>query len=76
MDPLTATLVPLQVAPSGNGVVISWPASATNVVLETTTNLASGNWTRLANGVTTVNANIVLTNNLSGGSAFYRLFGQ
>ena len=76
-DPVAfITLVPLQIAPSGNGVVISWPASATNVVLETTTNLASGNWTRLTNGVTTVNANFVLTNNLSSGSAFYRLFGQ
>jgi hypothetical protein len=76
-DPVTfITLVPLQIALSSNHAVISWPSSATNIDLETTTNLSAGNWTRLTNGITLVNANFVLTNNLGGGSAFYRLFGQ
>jgi hypothetical protein len=76
-DPVTfITLVPLQIALSSNYAVISWPSSATNIVLETTTNLSVGNWTRLTNGITLVNTNFVLTNNLGGGSAFYRLFGQ
>jgi hypothetical protein len=76
-DPVTfVTLVPLQIALSGNHAVISWPSSATNIDLETTTNLSAGNWTRLTNGITLVNTNFVLTNNLGGGSAFYRLFGQ
>jgi hypothetical protein len=76
-DPVTfITLVPLQITQSGSQAIISWPSSATNVVLETTTNLSSGNWTRLTNGVTMVNTNFVLTNNLGGGSAFYRLSGQ
>jgi hypothetical protein len=76
-DPVTfITLVPLQIVLSGNHAIISWPSSATNIVLETATNLSAGNWTRLTNGVTLVNTNFVLTNNLGGGSAFYRLFGQ
>ncbi len=76
-DPVAfITLVPLQIARSGNQTVISWPASATNVVLEISTNLSSGNWSLLTNGVTMVNANFVLTNNLNRGSAFYRLVAQ
>ncbi|MGH7992715.1 MAG: hypothetical protein ACREDQ_04305, partial [Limisphaerales bacterium] len=69
-------LVPLQIALAGGKAVLSWPSSATTVVLETTTNLSSGNWTMLTNGVALVSTNFVLTNNPSGRSAFYRLFGQ
>ncbi len=76
-DPVTfITLVPLQIARSGNKTLVSWPSSATNVVLETTTNLSLGNWTMLTNGVAVVGNNFVLTNNAGSGSAFYRLFGQ
>jgi len=70
------TLVPLQIALSGNLALVSWPSSATNVVLETTTNLVTGNWTVLTNGVVVVGSNFVLTNNANGRSAFYRLSGQ
>ncbi len=76
-DPVAfVTLVPLQIALLGGKAVLAWPSSATNVVLETTTNLSSGNWTMLTNGVALVSTNFVLTNSLSGRSAFYRLFGR
>jgi hypothetical protein len=76
-DPVTfVTLVPLQITLSGGKAVLAWPSSATNAVLETTTNLSSGNWTMLTNGVALVSTNFVLTNSLSGRRAFYRLFGQ
>lgn len=40
----------LGIAPYGNQSVLFWPASATNVVLQTTTNLVSPNWVTASNG--------------------------
>ncbi|HKW28348.1 MAG TPA: kelch repeat-containing protein [Verrucomicrobiae bacterium] len=76
-DPVAfVTLVPLQIALSGGKAVLTWPSSATNAVLETTTNLSSGSWTMLTNGVALVSTNFVLTNSLNSRSAFYRLSGR
>lgn len=76
-DPVAfTTLVPLRLVRSGGKAVVSWPASVTNVVLETTANLSSGNWTMLTTGVAIVGNNFVLTNNVGSGSAFYRLSGE
>jgi hypothetical protein len=55
-------------------VVLSWPASASGFVLETTSNLTSGaSWVPLTNGISTVNDRFVLTNNITASPAFYRL---
>jgi hypothetical protein len=40
----------LGIASYGNQSVLFWPASATNVVLQTTTNLSSPNWVTVSNG--------------------------
>ena len=56
----------------GNQTALYWLASATNVVLQTTTNLSSPNWTTVSNG--TPIAGVILTNNSP--SAFFRLQSQ
>ncbi|HXR08853.1 MAG TPA: choice-of-anchor tandem repeat GloVer-containing protein [Candidatus Acidoferrum sp.] len=40
----------LGIAESGNQSVLYWPSSAANFVLQTTTNVASGNWANVTNG--------------------------
>ena len=42
---------PLNISVSGNQVSVYWPASATNYVLQTSTNLSSVNWTTVSNGL-------------------------
>ena len=49
--------------------VIVWPASATNYVLQMTTNLASGNWVTVTNGIPFIGLQV--TN--APGTAFFRL---
>jgi len=49
--------------------VVVWPASATNVVLQMTTNLASGNWVTVTNGIPF--SGVQITN--ASGNAFFRL---
>jgi hypothetical protein len=49
--------------------VVVWPASATNYVLQMTTNLTSGNWVTVTNGIL-FNA-VQITN--APGTAFFRL---
>ena len=63
----------LSVASVGNQVILFWPVLATNYVLQTTANLATGPWVPATNGVATVGDQYVLTNNASGAAAFYRL---
>ena len=62
----------LQILLSANEVVLSWPSSATNFVLETSGRL-SGPWGPLTNGLTTNAESLVLTNRLETPAAFYRL---
>ncbi len=68
----------LQIASAANNqITLSWPTWAYSFGLETSSTVASGAiWTPLTNGVMTLGSNFVLTNNLSGTSAFYRLHGQ
>ncbi len=68
----------LQIASAANNqITLSWPTWAYSFGLETSSTVASGAiWTPLTNGVMTLGGNFVLTNNLSGTDAFYRLHGQ
>ena len=53
--------------------VVSWPSSATNYSLQTSTNLSSGSWSNVTSGITTVGTNDVHTNNVNGKASFFRL---
>lgn len=61
---------------SGSDVTISWPASASAYVLQTTTDLAAGNWSDITSGITTVGANNVFTAATGGQAALFRLQQQ
>jgi sugar lactone lactonase YvrE len=64
----------LQILLANHRAVITWPASATNFVLETSLTLtANASWTALTNGVTTNLDRLVWTNNSTAQAAFYRL---
>jgi len=66
--------VVLQISATNGLVVLTWPASATNFVLETSpTIVSSAAWTPLTNGISTVNNNLSLTLPANGGAAFFRL---
>lgn len=62
----------LSVASSGNQTALYWPASASNYVLQITTNLASTNWVTVTNGSPIIG--VTVTNNLP--AAFFRLEPQ
>ena len=67
----------LQAQVSGKNFILSWPASASGYVLETTTNLtATNSWTAVTNTPATVNQQSVVTNQISGAARFYRLKQQ
>jgi len=64
----------LEIFLSVDQVVLSWPAWATNYVLETSADLtAAAAWFPFTNGTVIVNDKFVFTNSLSASSAFYRL---
>lgn len=63
---------PLTIVQVGNQSAVFWPATPWNFVLQTTTNLASSNWTTVTDG--TLNICITVTN--SSPAAFYRLQRQ
>lgn len=64
----------LEIARSGTQVLLSWPASAGNFVLETSLLLGSGNtWAPVSVGVTTNGNKLTATVESSGRSAYYRL---
>ncbi len=69
------TLPPLlQAQAAGNNFVLTWPVSAQNFNLQTTTNLANPNsWMTLTNVPAIVNLQNVVTNPVSDGARFYRL---
>jgi formylglycine-generating enzyme required for sulfatase activity len=46
-----AQLTNLGIAPAGNQTVLFWPATLTNCILQSTTNLASPNWVTVSNAV-------------------------
>jgi hypothetical protein len=64
----------LQAQVSGGNLIITWPMSAQNFSLQTTTNLADPNsWTTLTNVPAIVNLQNAITNPVTGGQGFYRL---
>jgi hypothetical protein len=65
----------LEIERVGASVVLRWPATATNLFLESATNLATGAvWTAVTNIPSVQGANFVLTNDAVG-ARFYRLRG-
>ena len=59
---------------SGNNCVLSWPLSAADYVLQTSTNLTDTNsWTAITNVPAIVNLQNAVTNSASAGAKFYRL---
>jgi hypothetical protein len=62
----------LSIAVTGNQSVLYWSASATNYVLQTTTNLSSSNWVTVSNGLPIIG--VALTNVSS--ASFFRLQQQ
>jgi hypothetical protein len=64
----------LQAQASGNNCVLSWPLSAADYALQTSTNLTDTNsWTAIPNVPAIVNLQNTVTNPISGGAQFYRL---
>ena len=59
----------LNILLEGNQSVLFWPSSATNYVLQSTTNLASANWVAVSNAVPVIA--VTVTNQMLG--QFYRL---
>jgi uncharacterized repeat protein (TIGR03803 family) len=73
---LTLPTPALVIAATGNQVVISWPVSPTNYVLQSTGGLFSGSWSNITDGIATSGNNCVLTNVMSSQAAFFRLLQQ
>jgi pimeloyl-ACP methyl ester carboxylesterase len=64
----------LQAQVFGSSFVLSWPVSAQNFSLQTTTNLVDPNsWTAVADTPAIVNLQCLVTNQISGAARFYRL---
>jgi hypothetical protein len=64
----------LQAQAAGNNFVLSWPLSAADYILQTSTNLTDTNsWTTVTNVPAIVNLQNTITNPISGGAQFYRL---
>ena len=67
----------LQILLGANQVVLSWPVTASNYVLETSHTLGSAaSWMALSNGVAVAGDNYFLTNDVGPGPVFFRLRGQ
>jgi hypothetical protein len=66
----------LRIISLNNKAVISWPSSAVNAVLETTTNLVAGTWVPDTDTVNIVGGSFVVTNTANIDHAFFRLHGH
>jgi uncharacterized repeat protein (TIGR03803 family) len=73
---LTLPVPSLGISATGDQVVISWPASVPNYVLQTASDLSSGSWSNITSGIATVGTNYVFTNDATGQTAFFRLQQQ
>jgi sugar lactone lactonase YvrE len=72
--PTSTPLPTLQILLSANQIVLSWPAAASNSVLETARTLDPGaSWTALTSGVVISGDSLFRTNDVSAGTAFFRL---
>ncbi len=63
----------LSIVLSDNQVVLSWPATVTNYVLQTATNLPATAWNPVSNTVAVVNGYATVTNSISQPQQFYQL---
>jgi len=63
----------LQASLVGGKVVVSWPAAASNYVLEAKGPLSSGTWTQITSGIVLTGGSFYKTNTAGGASTFYRL---
>jgi hypothetical protein len=61
------------IKPSGGAVRLSWPATGTNFLLEAREDLRAGNWAEVSEPPIVDKDECVVTNEMSGSSAFYRL---
>jgi DNA-binding beta-propeller fold protein YncE len=65
---------PLQLVRSGQTIVLSWPTVAQGFTPEISTSLtAAPNWAAISTGAVVSGTNYVLTHEITGPSAFYRL---
>ena len=71
-QPVSVSPPPLSIGTTGNQTALYWLASATNFILQTTTNLSSPNWTTVSNGTPIIG--VMVTNTSS--AAFFRLQPQ
>ncbi len=62
----------LTIAKSAGGILLSWPASATNFVLESSSNIGT-NWTTVATGLTTNGPSVSATLPVGEQAQFFRL---
>jgi hypothetical protein len=63
----------LEIALSGGAVLLTWPANAGGYVMETSSSLASTNWTALTNAPVLMSDRYALTNSWSDQTRFFRL---
>jgi hypothetical protein len=66
----------LEISQTGSQFVVSWSLSASNYVLQTTSDLSFGSWTNISDGIYSNEANYVYTNLATGNMAYYRLQQQ
>src|ERR1039458_6423 len=67
--------VQMGITPAGKNVILSWPATATNYVLQSTTNLVPANWLTVSNVVPVLGNNsftVSVTNTAL--ARFFRLY--
>jgi hypothetical protein len=70
----TANIPPLlNLATVGTNNILSWPAWATDYHLQSTTNIAGGNWQAVSNFSALNGYNSVVTNGRAGSALFFRL---
>jgi len=74
---LSAPSPTLQILPAADQVVLSWPITASNSLLETTRSLGTeATWVALTNGLALLGDSYFLTNAVGSGPAFFRLRSQ
>jgi hypothetical protein len=61
------------IKPTGSAVRLSWPATGTNFLLEATEDLEDANWAEVSQPPVVDHDECVVTNDISGPSAFYGL---
>jgi formylglycine-generating enzyme len=75
IHPILAQTANLRIGSAGNQVVLFWPTTATNNVLQSTTNLASPNWVTFSGpGPVTVGNSFNFTVTNPSSASFFRLY--